>query len=97
MDVSWLEITLPCAREELDAVCARLTMNGVTGLQIEDEEEFRTFLEQNRQYWDYVDEELTARMAGVCQVKLYVTDDADGQTALRRYLSGLEESRTKRS
>ena len=91
MDGTWLEITLPCAREELDAVCAKLTMNGVTGLQIEDEEEFRAFLEQNRQYWDYVDEELTARMAGVCQVKLYVTDDADGQAALRRYLSGLEE------
>ena len=91
MDGTWLEITLPCAREELDAVCAKLTMNGVTGLQIEDEEEFRTFLEQNRQYWDYVDEELTARMAGVCQVKLYVTDDGDGQAALRRYLSGLEE------
>ena len=91
MDGTWLEITLPCAREELDAVCAKLTMNGVTGLQIEDEEEFRTFLEQNRQYWDYVDEELTARMAGVCQVKLYVTGDEDGQAALRRYLSGLEE------
>ena len=91
MNTTWLEITLPCAKEELDAVCARLTMNGVPGLQIEDEEEFRDFLDQNRQYWDYVDESLAAKMAGVCQVKLYVTDDADGQTALRRYLSGLEE------
>ena len=79
MDGTWLEITLPCAREELDAVCAKLTMNGVTGLQIEDEEEFRTFLEQNRQYWDYVDQELLDRMKGVTRVKFYVTDDEDGK------------------
>lgn len=91
MNTTWLEITLPCAKDELDAVCARLTMNGVPGLQIEDEEEFRNFLDQNRQYWDYVDESLAAKMAGVCQVKLYVTDDPDGQAALRRYLSGLED------
>ncbi len=91
MDTKWLEITIPCAKEELDSICARLTMNGVPGLEIEDEGDFREFLEQNRQYWDYVDEELAAKMAGVCQVKLYVTDDADGQAALRRYLSGLEE------
>lgn len=91
MDTSWLEITIPCAREELDGICARLTMNGVTGLEIEDEADFRSFLEQNRQYWDYVDEALEAKMAGLCQVKLYITDDADGQAALRRYLAGLED------
>jgi len=90
MDTAWLEITLPCAGGELDDVCARLTMNGVPGLEIEDEGEFRAFLEQNRQYWDYVDEALAAKMAGICQVKLYVTDDADGQAALRQYLTGLE-------
>lgn len=87
----WLEITLPCARAELDGVCAQLTMNGVTGLEIEDEEDFHAFLENNRQYWDYVDASLEAKMTGLCQVKLYVTDDTDGQAALRRYLAGLED------
>ena len=90
MDTQWLEITLPCALDELDALCARLTANGVEGLEIEDEADFRDFLEHNRQYWDYVDEALEARMAGLCQVKLYVTDDDAGQEALRGYLAGLE-------
>ena len=36
---------------------------------------FRQFLEQNRQYWDYVDQELLDRMRGVTRVKFYVTDD----------------------
>ena len=87
---NWLEITLNLPQTELDAVCARLTANGVTGLEIEDEEDFKVFLEQNRQYWDYVDDDLMDRMAGACRVKLYVTDDADGQTTLRGYLAGLE-------
>lgn len=87
----WLEITLPCARTELDSVCAQLTLNGVAGLEIEDEEDFRTFLENNRQYWDYVDASLEAKMTGLCQVKLYVTDDTEGQAALRRYLAELED------
>ena len=49
---TWLEITLPCRQEELDAVCARLTANGVEGLVIEDEADFQTFLAENHQYWD---------------------------------------------
>ena len=57
-DVKWLEVTLDTTEAELDALCARLTGNGVTGLAIEDEEDFKTFLEQNRQYWDYVDDGL---------------------------------------
>ena len=45
-DVKWLEVTLDTTEAELDALCARLTGNGVTGLAIEDEEDFKTFLEQ---------------------------------------------------
>ena len=48
-DVKWLEVTLDTTEAELDALCARLTGNGVTGLAIEDEEDSKTFLEQNRQ------------------------------------------------
>ena len=43
-DVKWLEVTLDTTEAELDALCARLTGNGVTGLAIEDEEDFKTFL-----------------------------------------------------
>ena len=79
------------AQAELDALCARLTGNGVTGLAIEDEEDFKTFLEQNRQYWDYVDDGLLARMKGVCRVKFYITDDADGRKQLEGWLAGIDQ------
>lgn len=88
---SWLEISLNLSAEELEGVCARLTANGVTGMEIEDEADFKRFLEENRQYWDYVDDDLLQRMAGVCRVKLYVTEDEEGRSQLRDYLAGLEQ------
>ena len=90
MDTTWLEVTLETTAPELDALCARLTMNGAVGLVIEDEEDFKSFLEQNRQYWDYVDDGLLERMRGAARVKFYVTDDPDGQAQLRRWLAGVE-------
>ena len=90
MDTTWLEVTLETTAPELEALCARLTMNGAVGLVIEDEEDFKSFLEQNRQYWDYVDDGLLERMRGAARVKFYVTDDPDGQAQLRRWLAGVE-------
>jgi len=89
-DLKWLEVTLDTSRTELELLCARLTDNGVTGLVIEDEEDFRSFLEQNRQYWDYVDDGLIAHMRGLCRVKFYVTDDSDGRAQLDRWLEGID-------
>ena len=93
-DLKWLEVVLDTTEEELDGLCARLTANGVTGFAIEDEEDFKTFLEQNRQYWDYVDEDLLERMKGVCRVKFYVTDDEDGKAQLERWLEGIRQPYT---
>ena len=93
-DIKWLEVTLDTTREELDGLCARLTANGVTGFAIEDEEDFKSFLEQNHQYWDYVDDELLERMKGVCRVKFYVTDDADGKKQLAAWTAGIDQPYT---
>ena len=89
MEMKWLEIAIDTTAEEVDHLAARLTMNGVTGLVLEDEEDFKQFLEYNRQYWDYVDEELLDAMKGVCRVKFYVTDDDDGQAQLKKWMEGI--------
>ena len=89
-DIKWLEVAVDTSHDALDDLTARLTMNGVTGLVIEDETDFQRFLENNRQYWDYVDEELQQKMKGVCRVKFYVSDDADGKAQLEKWLSGID-------
>lgn len=91
MNDRWLEVTLPVPADKLDGVCAVLTYNGMTGLVVEEEGDFLRFLEQNRQYWDYVDEGLAQRMKGASRVKFYVPDSPEGQGQLRQYLAGLEE------
>lgn len=90
MDSVWLEVSLNVKAEELDSISAQFIANGVPGLVVEEEEEFRAFLEENRQYWDYVDDELLERMKGVSRIKLYVTDDADGKKQLADYLAGVD-------
>ena len=89
-DAKWLEIAVNTTPDKLDEVTAKLTAAGMEGLVIEDEGEFLRFLEQNRQFWDYVDEELSARMKGVTRVKFYVTDDADGKAQLEACTRGLD-------
>ena len=91
MSERWLEVTLPVPAERLDGVCDQLTANGMTGLVVEEEGDFLRFLEQNRQYWDYVDEDLARRMKGASRVKFYVPDSEEGRRELNRVLIGLEE------
>lgn len=91
MSELWLEVTLPVPADRLERVCDILTANGMAGLVVEEEGDFLRFLEQNRQYWDYVDEGLAQRMKGASRVKFYVPDSEQGQRQLRQYLAGLEE------
>ena len=88
-ETKWLEVAVNTAPDKLDEVCAKLTAAGMDGLVIEDEGEFLRFLEQNKQYWDYVDQELLDKMKGVTRVKFYVTDDEDGKKQLAQYTHGL--------
>ena len=90
-EIKWLEVTVNTVPEQLDQGCATLAAAGMDSLVIEDEQDFLHFLEQNRQYWDYVDQELLDRMKGVTRVKFYVTDDEDGRKQLEQFTRGLDQ------
>ncbi len=89
-DVKWLEIAINTTPDLLDDTCAKLIAAGMDRLVTLDEGEFRTFLEQNQQYWDYVDEDLDKSMAGLTQIKFYVTDDDEGKQLLAQYTENLD-------
>ena len=86
----WLEVTIETTDAEMDALAAQLTINGAEGLVLESERDFQTFLEQNRQYWDYVDDALLERMKGVARIKFYVTDDEVGKAQMTQALAGVK-------
>ncbi len=79
-----MELTLETPPAELDQRCEELAALGVDGFVIESEEDFRDFLENNRQYWDYVDRELEQRFAGASRIKFYLTDDGEGRALLEK-------------
>ena len=80
----WIEASVETHSGDIDEKCEKLAELGVPGMVIEDEADFRAFLENNRQYWDYVDDELERHFAGVSRIKFYLSDDADGLEVLRR-------------
>lgn len=82
--MNWLEITLKAVPEELDALCDRLEEAGVSGLVINDETTVNDFLDKNKKYWDYVDEDVLESVKGVCSVQFYLEESESGLIELER-------------
>ncbi len=80
--MKWLELhidTQPCG---IEPVSDLLVDCGVDGLVIDEEGDFESFLENNRQYWDYVDEELRKEKCGKCRITFYLEDSEAGYSTL---------------
>ena len=76
--MAWLEITLTTCGGTVEDVAAALTAGGFSDLVMEDQQEFESFLEENQEYWDYIDEDLQEKLQGLSHIKLYLenTDTA---------------------
>ncbi len=72
--MAWQEITIDTLPGQIEDVAAALTAGGFADLVIEDQQEFETFLDQNRAYWDYIDEDLQQKLQGLSHIKLYLED-----------------------
>ena len=72
--MAWLEIKIDTLPQSIDAVTTALTAGGYEALDIEDQQEFESFLDQNRAYWDYIDEDLQDKLQGLSCIKLYLED-----------------------
>ena len=91
--MAWLEITVNTTAADIGTVTNILTAAGFSDLVIEDQAEFETFLDENREYWDYIDEELQEQLQGLSRIKLYLEDtDTAGMDKLTALLKkqGLE-------
>lgn len=78
----WIEVSVDTPAELIDERCQQMADMGAGGFVIENEADFQDFLENNHQYWDYVDDELEQKFAGVSRIKCYLSDDTDGKVIL---------------
>ncbi len=89
--MNWIKVSIFTTSEGIEPVSGRLYQLGIAGLEIEDEQDFKVFLENNSQYWDYVDDELIKKMAGETKVRTYVSDDTAGRELLIAIKSTIDE------
>ena len=90
----YIEVIVNTPKEALDRRCEEMAAMGADGFVIENEDDFREFLDHNHMYWDYVDEELESRFRGVSRIKCYLTDDGDGRAVLGRIQAAYEGVQT---
>ncbi len=76
--MDWIQLKIITSTTGIDAVCGALYDMGITGLEISDKEDFKDFLENNRRYWDYVDEELEKLKNADSCITVYLSNDTDG-------------------
>ncbi len=92
--MNWLELHIDTTHAGLERVETLLSALGIDGVVIDDEAEFQDFLENNHQYWDYVDEDLEKQMQGKSRVTFYLQADEEGFAKLgevRIALQGLKQ------
>lgn len=84
--MAWLEITVNTKPGGVEALATALTGLGFEDFCMEDQQEFESFLEENREYWDYIDEGLQQELQGLSRIKLYIEDtDTGSLETLRRF------------
>ena len=89
--MKWLEVHIDTNHQGLEQVEAFLSGQGIDSVVIDDEGEFQDFLENNHQYWDYVDEDLMAAEKGKSRVTFYLEANEDGFSTLAQVRVALAE------
>lgn len=89
--MAWLEVTLSTVGKDVQSVAAALTARGFSDLVIEDQAEMESFLEENRAYWDYIDEAFQEKLRGLSRIRLYLeSGDSEALSALERLARELD-------
>lgn len=80
--MEWTEVKIYTTTDGIEPVTAALLDTGVTGIQVEDDNELKAYLTTSSEYWDYVDEELLNKPVGETKITVYVSDNPYGEEIL---------------
>lgn len=80
--MEWTEVKIYTTREAIEPLSAVILDCGISGIQIEDDDELKEYLKESSIYWDYVDEELLNKEKEETKIKFYVSDNPYGNEIL---------------
>lgn len=89
--MDWIKTTVTTTAEGIDPVSGRLLELGINGIEISDKDDFIEFLENNRKYWDYVDEELEKLKDADTKITFYLSCGTAGIEQLNAVKASLAE------
>ena len=89
--MEWIIFKIFTTSEGIEEVISMLYEMGITGIEIEDEQEFKDFLEENKKYWDYVDDDLLKEKSGETKVKIYIENKPDAKNIMAKIISKLDD------
>jgi ribosomal protein L11 methyltransferase len=84
--MNWVEIEVFTTTAGIEAVTGSLLGLGINGFVIKDPEDFREFLENKEQNWDYIDDGLMELQHGETVTTAYLPENAQGLD----YLEGVK-------
>ena len=91
--MDWIQIKIITTNRGIEPLCGVLYDMGITGIEISDKDDFKEFLENNRKYWDYVDEELERLKDADSCITVYFSNDEDGKLLLAEVVAAVESLR----
>lgn len=89
--MNWIELKITTTKDDIDPICGVLYDLDITGMEISDKDDFKEFLENNRKYWDYVDEELEKLKTADSCITVYFGDDDEGKALLDKAKTAVAE------
>lgn len=92
--MKWLELHLDTQPAGIEPATELLSEYGIDSLMIDEEGDFKDFLENNHQYWDYVDDELMEQMHGKSRITFYLEDSARATIPSRSSVSVCRPSKS---
>lgn len=92
--MEWIEVKIYTTTEGIEPLTAMLLETGVTGIQVEDDDELKQFVTTSSTYWDYVDEELLNKEKEDTRVIVYVSNNPYGMDILMSIKEGLQRLKT---
>jgi len=89
--MEWTEVTVYTTHEGIEPVSGALAMLGIEEIRIEDAEEFEQFMEDSREYYDCIDDELLKLKDKDSTVTFYLHESPTGMDLLSSVEQALKD------
>jgi len=92
--MKWIELNIITSTSGVEHIEAMLLSIGLSGWQVLDREEMRSFLDNNPAHWDYIDDCLFDDYPEYVTIRLYETDNKAGKAIIENIRTGLSGLKT---